>query len=190
MGWLGAALSFVKLAGASGEKNSLKDQAKEQELIRPKIGKDINQDQNLALIKSDLANGISGRADKAYNDIVDREFSSSLSSLLKGGGDINSVGDIYGDSEEGRQKLTMFRDNLRLNQIRNLMEQSQITDSRNTVTPWQVNEDAPWKDKTQAIAEARKANAKEYNDAFNSFISSAGGAMGSGGGGSLSVAGG
>jgi len=168
--WLQAVAGVYQLAKGANDKANTEASARELENSRPKLAKDPYAEQNLQLVRSDLANGMSANADKAYNDIVDRQFSSSLSSLLKGGGDINSIGDIYGANEEGRQKLAMFKDNLRLNQIKNLMEQTKETDARNNVSTFQVNEFAPFQDKSAALGVARGQAAKEQNDAFNTLI--------------------
>lgn len=146
--------------------------ARQQELNRPKIGRDVNADANLTLLKSELANGMSGRAEQAYKDINAANFSSTLGALLKGGGDVNSVGDIYGNSQEGAMKLAILKDSLRTNQIKNIIDQSNYVDSRNTITPFQVNEFAPWSDKTAANSTARMQAAKQGNDATQTILSS------------------
>lgn len=152
-------LSMIKMGLDLQEQKKLKKEAEEQERTRPKIQRDANADYNLNLTESELANGMSARAEKAYNDANDRQFSSSLGAILRGGGDVNSVGAIYGAGEDGRLKLAMMRDSNRLNQISNVLNQSKYVDERNYVTPWQVNIDQPWRDKTSAIAEARRQNA-------------------------------
>ncbi len=186
---IGTFLSMVKMGLDLNEKKKLEQQAKEQEKLRPKIGRDQNADYNLNLVESELANGMSARAEKAYNDASDRQFSSGLGAILRGGGDVNSVGSLYGAGEDGRLKLAMMRDSNRLNQISNVLNQSKYVDERNYVTPWQVNIDAPWKDKTQAIAEARRVNAQNIEKDWStttSSISGMGGDMQFGGGGGQS----
>jgi len=171
----GTMLSMIKMGLDLSEKKKLEQQAKEQERTRPKIGRDQNADYNLNLVESELANGMSARAEKAYNDASDRQFSTSLGALLRGGGDVNSVGALYGAGEDGRLKLAMMRDQNRLNQISNVLNQSKYTDERNYITPWQVNIDAPWKDKTQAIADARKVNAENIERDWGTVTSSVSG---------------
>lgn len=176
MSWIGSAISGgVGLAEAiSGavNKNKTTAEAARLEKSRPKIQRDPLTDQNLALVKSDLANGMSAKAATAYDNAVDREFSSSLSSILKGGGDVNSIGDIYTGNEEGRQKLATMRDNLRLNQIKDVLAQSERADERNYVTPWQVNEFGPWADKTAANSDARMAADKRMWDGITELATS------------------
>lgn len=165
-------LSMIKMGLDLQEQKKLKKEAEEQERTRPKIQRDANADYNLNLTESELANGMSARAEKAYNDANDRQFSSSLGAILRGGGDVNSVGAIYGAGEDGRLKLAMMRDSNRLNQISNVLNQSKYVDERNYVTPWQVNIDQPWRDKTSAIAEARRQNAANVERDWGTVTSS------------------
>lgn len=132
-----------------------KKEAAKLKASRPKLGRDALADENLAFAKSELANGMSAKAEKAYNDIADRDFSSSLSSILKGGGNLNSIGDIYGSKEQGRQNLALMKDQLRLNQINNEVRASQAVSERND-QQFQFNEWMPWADDAQANAQARQ----------------------------------
>lgn len=176
MSWIGSAISggvgLVEAISGAVNKDKTTAEAARLEKSRPKIERDPLTDQNLALVKSDLANGMSAKAERAYDNIADREFSSSLSSILKGGGDVNSIGDIYTGNEEGRQKLATMRDSLRLNQIKDVLAQSERADERNYVTPWQVNEFGPWADKTAANSDARMAADKRMWDGITTLATS------------------
>lgn len=143
--------------------------AKELEKTRPKLGRDALLDENLAFAKSELANGMSAGAEKAYNDISDRQFSSSLNSILKGGGNLNSIGDVYGAGEEGRQRLALMKDQLRLNQINNKVAASKAVADRNDQM-FLYNIDAPWKDKAQANAAQRQAAQQGFWNGLQSFV--------------------
>ncbi len=107
------------------------------------------------MTKSDLAQGMSAKAEKAYTDLADRDFSSSLSTILKGGGNLNDVGSVYGNKESGRQQLALLKDNLRLQQIQNEVAASKSVSQRND-EQFLYNTDAPWKDAAQANAGAKK----------------------------------
>lgn len=168
----GAVFPLVKMGVDANKEANLKHEAKELEKNRPKLRKDVNAQNNLNLVESDLANGMSSKAETAYNDIVDREFSSSLGSILRGGGDVNSIGSLYGANEEGRQKLAIMKDNLRLNQIKTVLDQSDYVDKRNYISPFQINEYQPFQDKAAAIGTARGQAAKATNDDTNTFVSS------------------
>lgn len=111
-------------------------------------------DENLALAKSDLAQGMSSAASKAYTDLDNSQFSSSLGALLKSGGGANDIGALYGNNQEGRLRLAQMKDQLRLNQIQNVLRTSENKQNEQQ-TAWQLNQFAPWEDRAQANANAR-----------------------------------
>jgi hypothetical protein len=154
VGLIKGGLGLVKTIGSLINAGKTKKIARQLEASRPKLGRDALADENLAFANSELANGMSARAEKAYNDATDRELSSSLSAILKGGGNLNSVGDVYGSNQRGRENLAIMRDNLRLKQIENKVAASKAVSNRNDQM-FQYNIDAPWKDKAQANAQAR-----------------------------------
>lgn len=114
---------------------------------------------NLSLSESELATGQSAKGEKAYNDATDRGLSTSISEMLKAGGNPNDIGSIYTNSEQGRQQLAVIQDQLRLAQIQNVLKQNENMASEDQ-NNWLVNEYGPYKDKLKAIGEARK-NAAE-----------------------------
>lgn len=115
---------------------------------------------NLGLTESELAGGMGAAATKAYNDAVDREQAGSISAILRGGGSVNSISDVYGAGEEGRQRLATITNQLRLNQISNLMK------ARETMTNEEdknflFNKWAPYADRAQAVGQERQAANKQ-----------------------------
>lgn len=149
------ALGLAKTVEGLVNAGKTKREAKYLEKTRPQLGRDRYADEALALTKSELAQGMSAKAEKAYNDIADRDFSSSLSAILKGGGNLNSIGDIYGSKEEGRQRLAIMQDNLRLSQIQNEINAGKEVSNREDQM-FQINQWMPWADKSQANAAARQ----------------------------------
>lgn len=136
-------------------KGNAKAEAAELARTRPKYQIQKEFGENVDLASSELSNGMSADAKRTYDNQATGSESNSLSAILKGGGGVNSVGAIYGAGESGRENLSVIRDNMRLNQIQNLIAQRQAMAQEKT-TQWQVNEYDPWKDKAQANAEARK----------------------------------
>ena len=123
--------------------------------------------QDLSFAQSELASNGSA-AEKAYTDLNNGQFSSSLGATLRSGGTPNSVGAIYGNNEDGRLKLQMMRDNLRLAKIQNYVRANQNMQDQQT-TQWQVNKFAPWEDKVQANAAAREGASSMVNNGLNTF---------------------
>lgn len=148
---LGAAQSIVGLINSK----KTKKEAEQLKRTRPKYDISPEAKKGLSLTESELATGMSAKAEKAYNDIADRQFSTSLDAILKSGGSSNNIADVYSGSQQGRQNLAIMKDQLRMNQIQNLLNQQRYMQEQED-KQWQVNVDAPWKDAAQANAAARK----------------------------------
>lgn len=153
------ALGAIQLGSSMIKEDKLAKQAAELAKNRPiKTTSQFDNDA-LRLSESELSNGMSAGAERAYNDSNDRSISSSISALLKSGGSVNNVGDIYNSSEEGRQKLAILEDQLRMGKINEVLKQYDKQSSEQEKN-WMVNEYGPYKDQLQAIGEQRKANAQ------------------------------
>ena len=169
------AIAAASLLRSSQQKSTAESEAKTLEANRPKyqIQKEFGQD--VALTESELGQGMSAKAQRAYESATDRGLSSSLSAILKGGGDVNSIGSLYGESEKGRENLAILQDNLRLQQIQNVVSARQRMAGEKQ-TKWMVDEYGHWKDQAQAVAEARKAAEQGIQSGISSFGSILGGA--------------
>jgi hypothetical protein len=129
--------------------------AKQLEKTRPKYKASPLADEDLSLAESDLAGGMSARAENAYKQQSDKQFSSSLEALLRGGGSVNNVADVFGNSQEGALRLAQMQDQLRLQQVNNVVRARRYKDEQLDKT-FDFNEWRPWADKAQATAVARK----------------------------------
>lgn len=161
---LGAVQSVVGLINAG----KARKEAEKLAASRPDYKVDPIVDENLALAKSDLSNGMSSAASKAYNDLNNGQFSSSLSAILKNGGSSNDIGSLYGNNQEGRLRLSMMKDELRLSQINNYLKTS-ANKQQEDQTQWQVNEFAPWQDAAQANAAARSGAQQQIFGGLNAL---------------------
>jgi hypothetical protein len=122
---------------------------------RPKLEASPYLDDQLSLAQSELSSGMSGAAESAYEQGLSRDTSSSLDAILKGGGDVNNVAEIFDRSAVGRQRLALMKENLRLSQINNLVN-AQTASENQRQQMFQFNEWAPWSDAAQANAKARQ----------------------------------
>lgn len=129
-------------------------------------------DQDLSLAQSELANGMSNAAERAYKDLDNGQFSSSIGAILKSGGGANSIGAIYGNSQDGRLKLAQMEDQFRLRKMDTYLRQSERKQQEEQ-TQWQVNEYAPWADKAQANAQARQNAQSQIWGGIGTFASGA-----------------
>jgi len=122
---------------------------------RPKLEASPYLNDQLSLAQSELSNGMSGAAENAYEQGLSRDVSSSLDAILKGGGDVNNVAEIFDRSTVGRQRLALMKENLRLSQINNLVNaQGAMENQRQQM--FQFNEAAPWFDAARANAQGRQ----------------------------------
>lgn len=132
-----------------------KKEAKRLAASRPELEASPYLDDQLSLAKSELSSGMSGAAENAYEQGLSRDVSSSLDAILKGGGDVNNVAEIFDRSAVGRQRLALMKENLRLSQIGNLVN-AQNAYGNQEQQRFQFNQWAPWADSAQANAQARQ----------------------------------
>lgn len=156
VGGISAATGIAKTVVGAVNNRKAKREAEALAKTRPKYAISDLSGQELDLAESEEASGgISSRAETAYNNLNDKQFSSSLSAILKGGGSVNNVADVFGESDEGRRRLALLSDQMRVGQIdrlsrarQNMMEQEDKA--------FEFNEWMPFADKAQAVAGARK----------------------------------
>lgn len=147
---LGAAQTVVGLIN----NKKAKREAARLAASRPKLKKSPFVGDQLSLAESELAQGMSAEAENAYNQGMDRDLSSSLDAILKGGGSVNNVAEVFDRSSQGRQRLALMQDNLRLNQIQNLAAARNNSENERQQM-FQFNTWAPWADDAKANAAAR-----------------------------------
>lgn len=175
-------MSFVATAVGTGvgllntgiglvNNSKAKKAAKELEATRPKLTESPFLEDQYALAKSELARGGAGGGDVAYNEMQDRQLSSSIGALLKGGGSVNNIADIFDNSDQGRQRYALMRENLRMNQINNYNRVSGLKDVERGQM-FDFNEWKPWADKSQSVANSREQAQQQINAGINTAASS------------------
>lgn len=133
----------------------------------------------LALTESNLANGMSAEAERAYDDSEDRSLSTAISAILKGGGSSNTIGDMYANSSQGRQQIAIIRENLRMKNVDEYLKQLDNManeDEKNFL----VNEYGPYINKLKAVGEAKRKAAEQTAKGLDSLGGSGGGGGGFG----------
>jgi hypothetical protein len=150
-----AALGAAQVATSLIKGGKAKREAEYLKGTRPKLEASTFIDDQLSLAQSELASGMSGASETAYEEGLSRDISSSLDAILKGGGDINNVAEIFDRSSTGRQRLSLMKENLRLNQIQNLVNAQGAAENQRKEM-FQFNDWAPWADAAQANAKARQ----------------------------------
>src|SRR5687768_1629768 len=112
---------------------------------RPKLEASPYLDDQLSLAQSELSSGMSGAAENAYEQGLSRDMSSSLDAILKGGGDVNNVAEIFDRSAVGRQRLALMKENLRLSQINNVVNAQGASENQRKEM-FEFNQWRPWAD--------------------------------------------
>ena len=104
MSYAAIVVGLGTVAVGAVSKHQANQNAKDLAANRPKYKISDEFQDDVSLTESDLAKGMSSRAERAYSNLADRDLTSSLSTILKGGGDVNSVGALYGNAEQGREQ--------------------------------------------------------------------------------------
>ncbi len=133
---------------------------------------------NIRLAQSELANSRNSPGMQAYDQGLDRNLSSSIGAVLQGGGSLNNISNIFDSSAQGRQRMALMQDNLRLNQIQNLTAaggQSEVQRQQQ----FQFNEAAPWMDAAQAASAARQQGQQQMWNGITSVGSTVAGGIAS-----------
>ena len=150
-----AGLSAVQTAVSLINNAKAKREARELERSRPKYDISPLAQEGLDLAESEVATGMSGRAESAFKDLENRQLAGSLGAILRGGGSVNNVADVFDASGAGRLRLAQLEDQIRMQQIENLKKSREyMVDQEDKA--FMYNVDAPWKDKAQANAAARE----------------------------------
>jgi hypothetical protein len=140
---------------------------------RPTYRRPGEVDTNTDIAESRAGQGMSDSARSAMEQLGDRDLTSSIEAITKNGGNVNNIGDIYGHSISGRQRMSILDDEMRSRNIQNLVtannEMAGYKDKE-----WEVNVFAPYADKAQAAAALRKQGNDNIWKGVNTVGSAAG----------------
>jgi len=143
LGAAGFAYNLIKMKQAEKERKQLANS-------RPKYT--AADGGELALAESELGpGGMSAGAENAYGQLENKQFSSSLDAILRGGGSVNNVADVFDTTQEGRLRLTQLNEEMRLRKLNNLIA-ARRNQTEQTDKEFQFNEWMPWADDAQANA--------------------------------------
>ncbi len=163
---IGLGIGAYRLISGAVKEGKANRVAEELSKTRPKrnISSYAQDDFNLA--KSELAQGMSADAERAYDSLNNKQLTNSLDAILKSGGSPNNVGEVYGRSNEGRMNFSILKDNARLSRVNNLVRAYQMMNEEDQAN-FAFNEFAPWKDKAEANGQARSNAEAEKNQGLN-----------------------
>lgn len=120
---------------------------------------------NTYIAENRAQQGLSDASLQVYTQNADRGLSSSLDAILKSGGGVNSVSDLYSGYNDSLSKIALMDDQARFQNQQLLMAQNSLM-ADELDKQWQLNIFAPWSDEKQRIAELRAlGNAKKMGGA-------------------------
>ncbi len=178
MSWVAAGVSAGTLIYGAVKSGQAKKEASKLAASRPQLTASPYTQDELSLSKSELANGgMSADASRFLQEGNDRSESNSIDAILKGGGSVNNVAQIFDSSQSGNQRLALMKENLRLNKINNFVSASRNANEERQQM-FQYNTDAPWKDAAQANAQARQSASQMEVSGISGIAGAAGSALG------------
>lgn len=109
---------------------------------------------NQFMAENVVQEGLSEESKLMYSQRADRGLSESIDALLKVGGGVNSVSDLYSIYQDDNVDLANLNDQIKFRNQQLLMQQNkEMSDELDKA--WQLNTFDPWKDEKQRIAEMR-----------------------------------
>jgi|688.fasta_scaffold00239_64 hypothetical protein len=117
---------------------------------------------NQSLAEYNAQQGLSDEAKMIYENSASRGLSDSIDALLKVGGGINSVSDLYSKYQDKGIELATLDDQIRFRNQQLLMNQNEKM-ANELDKSYQINKLDPWKDEKQAIAELRTIARNDLN---------------------------
>lgn len=133
----------------------------------PKAVKD-----NQSLIESKAGQGMSDAARNTFIQEQERGLTAGIEAILKGGGSVNNIADIYGNYSSGVARMSIIDDEMRAANIRNMIAQNNEMASFKD-KEWQINVFAPYADKAQAAAALKKQGSDNLWKGINTVTSAA-----------------
>lgn len=169
-----AAAAAAAAKGISGaiQAKKAKNEAEKLANSRPLLPNNQYAQDSLALTENELARGDNSPGMRAYDEGVSNDLSTSIGAILKGGGDVNNIGQLFDSTNQGRQRARLMSENVRMNNVQNFLRASQVADNANQ-QQFQFNQWAPWADQSQANAQSRLAANQKIWGAVDEFGSAA-----------------
>jgi len=134
---------------------------------------------NSAVTDSRASRGLSGQAVDLYKKDSDRKITTSIDAILKGGGSVNNIADLYTATNDGVSRMALLDDEMRSRNVAAYVSQNN-TSAEYKDKAWQINQYAPYADKAQAAAALSKMGTDNIWKGINTVGSAATNAITSG----------
>jgi hypothetical protein len=124
---------------------------------------------NQALAESLGSQGLSDQALETYRASADRNLNSSINAILRGGGDVNNISDLYDTAGQSDQHIALLEEEVRQKNMQNLMKQNE-TMAGEQEKKWIINEYGPYQDTKQLIAGLKNQSNQNKWGGINTII--------------------
>lgn len=154
-----ASIGSQALAGLGQIASGISQNAKAKKIARNnprpeyKMPKAIVDNQNL--IEGRASHGLSDGAVNTYTQASDRQQSSAIDAILKGGGSVNNIGELYSASNDGLTRLALIDEEMRSRNVKALVDQNSVMGDYQD-KEWEINKWGPYADAAQAAAALKK----------------------------------
>lgn len=146
----GAAIGAGQIAYGAHQKKKAQEAAAANVMPEYKIAPE--EQQMLSAAESQAGSGMSDAAAEALRANSDRAQGTSIDAILRGGGNVNAIGNLASKTQSGLNQLAIYDDQARLQKLQEL-QTARARMSANRDKSYQINEYNPWANKSQAIAQ-------------------------------------
>jgi hypothetical protein len=123
---------------------------------------------NVGLAEREAQTGLSPETLAFLSQQNQQSLAASSNAILQGGGGINNIAQLYGQSNAQNAQLAQLNESLRLNKIQNLMEQKKELAGQK-MYEWKLNQYDRWRDKAVAAAMMGAQGNKNIMGGIDSF---------------------
>lgn len=125
-------------------------------LVRPTYNIQDQYYTNQNLAEQQAEGGLSEASKSYYGGQADRGLTAGINATLAGGGDVNSIGNLYDKYNQGNMAIAAKDSELQNDNIRYLIDRNKDLASEETKA-WALNKYEPYKDQAQAATAEKNA---------------------------------
>lgn len=141
------AMGLAQAITGIGQKNDAAEMARNA--VRPVKRIEQGYRDNLNLAESRASQGLGDAAMTVYENNMDRAMTSNTNAILMGGGDVNTIADLYDNAADNFSTLALLEEEIRMKNTQQYMLASERY-AQEQEKAWMVNEYGPYKDTMQA----------------------------------------
>lgn len=169
---IAAGLSFgIKAITSAKQKHAAEQITKDN--IRPDYSIQAEYERNQRLAAQAAETGLTPEAKAYYEDLADEGFASGTNAILEGGGDLNTIGNLYQNRLQSDREIAARDSEARLQNIKNAMAANAELAGQKSMQ-WSLNEYEPYKDKAKQAAALRDSSNLNLQSGLGDVMSGVG----------------